>query len=630
MTTSTVSACARIQAGLRDFLEGQMSAGERNFVAAHLQECPACKEACDRRNRLVGLMNQTLGQMNIGDDFAERATTRLRDLDEKLNEIRRSTGSTQLPDPEAVTVAMVPFPWQEGEAGGEAEEERLAGAAGGMLAKLGGAPWWMLSGAFHALLIILITLIGAAIMRHNEKDVVFVTNLEKRPEVQQEEKEQKRDIFKNIQSLETTEMVTETPAVVTHDEMEVADHLETANESEAAEAAGENGIADVMLGGSGTSAALGMGGGGGGAYGRPSGAGGRLRRAVAGGGGKATESAVDRGLEWLARNQEAGGHWDAQRHGGKHTGPTGDVAMTGYALLAFLGAGHTEKVGKYKENVRRAVKYLIEMQGKNRAGHDGRWVPLNYTNGIATMALSEAAGMGRIPDTIKAAQKAVDAVNEAQITRGNQSDREAWDYSPKGGTNDSSIMAWNIMAMKSAKIAGLHVDPVVFTGCLTWIDAGQDLGNLKPGEAAPSEWEGGKMSYRGTVAVPNKGAGSMAVTAAAALCRLHIGGAGLDDPGVLGPCNLIKKSLPKKYPYNLYYGYYATLVMFQKGGEHWKAWNEAMKPALLDTQRKGGPEDGSWDPAAGSGSDDDRVMSTALAILSLEVYYRYLPLYRDK
>lgn len=630
MNTS-VKNCEAIQAQLRDYLEGQLPAAVRGEMTVHLQECTACGEAFARRKRLVVLMNQSLGKIAISQDFAERATQRLADIDRHMDALRQQPEAAGQPDPEAVTVSLVPLPWQELENPAESEEREgvLAGSSAGLLHRLGAAPWWAISGAFHGLLILLLALLSAAVLRSTEKEVVIVTSLERKPPREPEEKERERDIFKNPQPVELTEAVTESPAVVVHSEVEISDHVETADESAVSETRGDEGISDVMLGGTGTSAALGVGGGGGGAYGRPSGAGGRLRRAKAGGGGKATESAVDRGLEWLARNQEADGRWDNQRHGGKHVGPMGDAAMTGYALLAFLGAGHTEKVGKYKENVRKAVKWLIENQGKNNAKHDGRWVPLMYTNGIATMALCEAAGMARIPDTIKAAQKSVDGVDDAQIRRGNDSDREAWDYSPKGGTNDSSIMAWNIMALKSAKIAGLKVDPQTFAGCLNWLNAGQDLGNMKPGDDAPSDWIGGKMSYRGTVMAPNKGNGSIAVTAAAALCRLHIGGADLDDPGVLGPCNMMLKTLPKKYPYNLYYGYYGTLVMFQKGGEHWKSWNEAMKPALTESQRKGGAEDGSWDPIS-AGSDDSRVMSTALAILSLEVYYRYLPLYRDK
>jgi hypothetical protein len=148
--------------------------------------------------------------------------------------------------------------------------------------------------------------------------------------------------------------------------------------------------------------------------------------------------------------------------------------------------------------------------------------------------------------------------------------------------------------------------------------------------SADPYWEGGMMAYRGTCANPNKGKGSIAVTAAAGLCRLMIGGARGDDPGVIGPCNIIlKKWLPKQYPFNMYFGYYATLLMFQKGGDHWKAWNEAIKKVLPDAQCKGGNDDGSWDPTGSLADDGGRVMSTALCILCMEVYYRYAKLAPD-
>jgi hypothetical protein len=83
-----------------------------------------------------------------------------------------------------------------------------------------------------------------------------------------------------------------------------------------------------------------------------------------------------------------------------------------------------------------------------------------------------------------------------------------------------------------------------------------------------------------------------------------------------------------------YYWYYGTLGMFQMGGEHWKAWNQAMKKTLLDNQCKGGPmdgsvqdKDGSWDPHSWIDLYGGRVFTTALGALSLEVYYRYLPMY---
>src|SRR6185295_4395373 len=63
------------------------------------------------------------------------------------------------------------------------------------------------------------------------------------------------------------------------------------------------------------------------------------------GGSKATENGVDAALKWLAYHQEADGHWDAKKYA---AGEKVDTAVTGLALLAFLGAGHSEKVGEYK------------------------------------------------------------------------------------------------------------------------------------------------------------------------------------------------------------------------------------------------------------------------------------------
>jgi hypothetical protein len=84
--------------------------------------------------------------------------------------------------------------------------------------------------------------------------------------------------------------------------------------------------------------------------------------------------------------------------------------------------------------------------------------------------------------------------------------------------------------------------------------------------------------------------------------------------------------LPNKWPGNLYYWYYGTLCMFQKGGDHWKSWNEPMKQILPEKQRKDGDFDGSWDvfyDFNGGHIYGGRVMSTSLGALCLEVYYRY-------
>jgi hypothetical protein len=80
-----------------------------------------------------------------------------------------------------------------------------------------------------------------------------------------------------------------------------------------------------------------------------------------------------------------------------------------------------------------------------------------------------------------------------------------------------------------------------------------------------------------------------------------------------------------------YYWYYGTQVMFHMQGEYWKAWRDALRPLVIDTQIQEGPLAGSWN-AAGEVPDRwsyhaGRLYVTTLNLLSLEVQYRHLPLY---
>jgi len=82
---------------------------------------------------------------------------------------------------------------------------------------------------------------------------------------------------------------------------------------------------------------------------------------------------------------------------------------------------------------------------------------------------------------------------------------------------------------------------------------------------------------------------------------------------------------------NLYYTYYGTLTMFQAGGKYWEAWNQKLRDPLITRQlRDQGPEfDGSWPPDNCTyGQHAGRVWTTAVSIMCLEIYYRYLPILR--
>ncbi|MCK6508262.1 hypothetical protein L6R53_33705, partial [Myxococcota bacterium] len=199
------------------------------------------------------------------------------------------------------------------------------------------------------------------------------------------EKKLERDIIeKPIPIVQESEVVSDQQPIDTHEVVEFAEQVETDNDSDAKDSKGEDGISDIWLGGQGTVGSIGVGGGGrAGAFGRPNGAGGRLRRAVAGGGGKATESSVDAALAWLARHQEKDGSWDCDKYLDNKATRWGyqasfsakyDPGITGLALLAFLGAGHTEKIGKYKGNVQKGIAWIIAQQAADGSiGNQAQW-----------------------------------------------------------------------------------------------------------------------------------------------------------------------------------------------------------------------------------------------------------------
>ena len=126
------------------------------------------------------------------------------------------------------------------------------------------------------------------------------------------------------------------------------------------------------------------------------------------------------------------------------------------------------------------------------------------------------------------------------------------------------------------------------------------------------------------------------MTAVGLLSRQYMG-TGPRDAGMVRGAGVLKQRPPQQAMRDMYYYYYATQVMHNLGEVHpddWDQWNVAMRDLLIETQDKGGDTDhrdqkGSWSPAGDPFQDQmGRLGMTALAALTLEVYYRRLPLYR--
>jgi hypothetical protein len=169
------------------------------------------------------------------------------------------------------------------------------------------------------------------------------------------------------------------------------------------------------------------------------------------------------------------------------------------------------------------------------------------------------------------------------------------------------------MMLKSAREVGVAVPEDARTGALAWLQ------KVAQGRS------GGLAIYR-----PNEGYRvTPTMTAEAWACRqfFDVGGPG---PASDEAAAYLMQHGPDRDPFNLYYWYYATLAMYQHGGDNWVLWNARVRDQLVRRQERGGHADGSWDPRLCKDKHDSlggRVYTTALAALTLEVYYRYLRLY---
>lgn len=332
-------------------------------------------------------------------------------------------------------------------------------------------------------------------------------------------------------------------------------------------------------------------------------------------GGTATsEAAVASGLQWLKRHQNSDGSWSFDH---RHEACGDDcpnagtldknrVGATGMALLCFVGAGHTHQQGKYQDQVLQGLEFLAK--SFHEADEKGDMRGLSYGNsgmyaqGLVTIALCELYGLTRDRRLRPMAQACVDYIIDAQ-----HPENGGWRYRIQQPDGDTSVVGWQIMAMTSADMAGLNVPGRVKVRAERFLDSVQ--------------LEGG--AYYGYVR-PEKKAST---TAIGLLCRMYYGWQ-TDHPAIQRGVEFLSEQGPAED--NQYYNYYATQVLHHFGGPKWQNWNRVMREQLVSTQSKQGHAAGSWTPRDPHGRTGGRLYATCLSILTLEVYYRHLPLYRRR
>ncbi|HBO46240.1 MAG TPA: squalene--hopene cyclase [Planctomycetaceae bacterium] len=343
----------------------------------------------------------------------------------------------------------------------------------------------------------------------------------------------------------------------------------------------------------------------------------RSRRAEQQGATPESELAVREGLKWLAANQDPDGRWNARRHGAgremhvngedrRGAGINADTGMTGLALLAFLAAGNThDRPGPYQDTVQKGLDYLLRVQKSdgNLSG-DATAFAAMYCHAMAAFALSEAHAMTGDARLERHVRRAVDYIIDAQDRRGG-----GWRYEP-GDPGDTSLLGWQLMALKSAELGGTRIPDGTRNGALRF------LASVSSGPT------GGLAGYRPGHRITRP------MTAEALVCRQLLG-MPPESPTATEAADYLMGELPGEGQVNLYYWYYATLGLYQLQGEHWVRWNRALQNDLVARQRTSGEMAGSWDPTTVWGGYGGRVYSTALATLCLQVYYRYVPVYLE-
>lgn len=353
----------------------------------------------------------------------------------------------------------------------------------------------------------------------------------------------------------------------------------------------------------------------------------REQKAIEGGGTKESEAAVGRGLDWLVRHQDlTTGRWSIsgfqqlaheKSSGGKSFtcsclnpgSEKNDTAATAMGLLPLLGAGITHRKSSakdpkfdYTRNVQLGLKYLM-----NKQGADGYLGGTMYGHGLATIALCEAYALTNDRELQVHAQKALDLIIRIQHPTG------GWRYDPKPTEGDTSVVAWQIMALRSGQLANLNVPKATLDGAEKFLNSVQTS-------------NGANYKYTATDEP------SPTMTAAGLLCREYLGWTP-KNTGLIAGVKYLAANSPENVR-SIYYQYYAMQVLHHFGGEAWVNWNAKEREFLVKTQDKANDakhehQKGSWSPVGDQfGASGGRLMQTSLSLLTLEVYYRHLPLYQ--
>ncbi len=185
----------------------------------------------------------------------------------------------------------------------------------------------------------------------------------------------------------------------------------------------------------------------------------------------ATRACIDRGLEYLYKNQLPDGSWmdhvgrkvhyNYECHLARHVG------VTALAGMAFLSSGSLADQGprrRYCIAVRKALEFI--MDHADPTGFVTAFGSRMYSHAFATLFLAEAYGTSVYPDAARLRDTLRRAVR--LIVRA-QNDRGGWRYMPQSRDSDMSVTVCQVVALRAARNAGIQVPKATIDAAVKYV-----------------------------------------------------------------------------------------------------------------------------------------------------------------
>ena len=320
------------------------------------------------------------------------------------------------------------------------------------------------------------------------------------------------------------------------------------------------------------------------------------------------DDALEKGAQYLCSQQDV-------KTGSISNKGKSETAMTSLSILALCSLGYqpgdTTSQGQV---LRKALTFILQPDLQGADGYFGQKDNSRmYGHGITTLMLAEMLGMGfnaEQDDLIrKKCRRAIDLILRAQKVPKSDLNRGGWRYLPDDPHSDMSVTVWQVMALRSAKNAGMDVPKESIDDAVNYIKRlYEPLDRKKP--------DAGGFGYQNP--------GHEASTTAEGLLALQVCGQ-YDAPETFGAADLLLKSGPKPEERWFYYtAYYYAQGMYQRGGKYAEEGRRIVADLLVPLQA----QEGFWEQGGGDGRDAGKVYATSMAILSLGVKNHFLPIYQ--